>query len=276
MKKPADQSGPSNTRTGAAHHMAHSSTAPLLDEPQDGVKDVALVPASDAPDPVLMFERLAKDPSVDVEKLQRLIDMQKDILRHNAESAFNVAFSKMQAEIPTIVERARTDKTSYAPLEDIIQPIRPILQRHGFSLSFKTEWPEKGTVKVVGILTHDHGHSRTSEFVALADASGSKNAIQAFGSSVSYGRRYTTRDLLCIVTREEDDDAEQAGRKAPSEAPPDGYEAWLATLEGVASEGMKAFSTAWDKSNPVFRQYLARTAPKQLFAIKAKAGKVKA
>src|SRR6185295_6009416 len=51
------------------------------------------------------------------------------------------------------------------------------------------------------------GHERTSEFLADADTSGSKNAIQARGSAVSYGHRYTTKDLLNITTREAADDA---------------------------------------------------------------------
>jgi hypothetical protein len=39
------------------------------------------------------------------------------------------------------------------------------------------------------------------------DSSGSKNAVQAIGSTTSYGRRYAASMLLNIVTRGEDDDA---------------------------------------------------------------------
>ena len=250
-----------------------SVSQPLLDEPVTGVKDVALVPAETGL--VSVIERLAANPDVDVTKLEKIIELQERILRHQSEQAFNVAFSALQSDIPTIIEKASTDKATYAPLEDIIEPVRPVLSRHGFSLSFRTEWPDAKSVKVIGILTHREGHSRQSEFLSAADTSGSKNPIQALASAVSYGKRYTTKDLLCIVTRGEDDDAEKAGQK-PTEPAPDGYEPWLATLDGVASEGMASFSTAWNKSNPAFRQFLARTAPKHLDAIKAKAAKVKA
>lgn len=177
--------------------------------------DATTLPTQTA-DPVMsMIERLAANPDVDVNKLQRLIDMQKDVMAVNAKAAFNAAFARMQAEIPTVVERGKTDRTPYATLEDIIEAVRPVLHRHGFSLSHRTEWPDKGTVKVIGILTHEQGFSRESEFLSAADASGSKNAIQALGSSVSYGRRYTVKDLLNIATRAEDDDGKKGGKPVP-------------------------------------------------------------
>src|SRR5262245_22092844 len=153
----------------------------------------------------LVIERLAVNPDVDVVKLEKIIELQERILRYQAEAEFNAAFSRMQPNIPTIIEKAKTDKGTYAPLEDIIEKVRPVLAAHGFSLGFQTEWPDKQTVKVIGILTRGT-HARRSEFQAGADQSGSKNAIQALASSVSYGKRYTTKDLLCIVTRGEDDD----------------------------------------------------------------------
>jgi len=42
------------------------------------------------------------------------------------------------------------------------------------------------------------------------DNSGSKNAVQAVGSSVSYGKRYVMAALLNITTRGEDDDGNAA------------------------------------------------------------------
>jgi hypothetical protein len=243
--------------------------------PQTGVKDVALVPT--APDGGLasVIERLAANPQVDVAKLEKIIELQERILRHQAEQAFNVAFSALQSDIPTIIEKASTDKATYAPLEDIIEPVRPVLSRHGFSLSFRTEWPTDKSVKVIGILTHREGHARQSEFLSAADQSGSKNPIQALASAVSYGKRYTCKDLLCIVTRGEDDDAEKAVPKKAPEAP-EGYDAWLAILEGVADSGMPAFSDAWNESQPSYRKHLASTDPKRLAAIKTCAIRVKA
>lgn len=248
-----------------------------MDESSDAaVRDMALVPADTPPDGLAgVIERLAANPSVDVVKLEKIIELQERILRHNAESAFNVAFSRMQPHIPTIIERASTDKTSYAPLEDIIEQIRPVLAAHGFSLGFRTEWPDPKTVKVIGVLTHDQGHSRTSEFLSAADQTGSKNAIQALGSAVSYGKRYTTKDLLCIVTRSEDDDAQTAEPPKRTEKPaPAGYDKWLEKLQGVSMQSLTAFETMWsDAATKAHREHLMNTAPKLLASIKNAAAK---
>ena len=185
----------------------------------------------------VMIERLAANPNVDVDKLERIIAMQERIIRYQAEADFNAAFATMQQEIPVIVERhwGDGDKWSFAPLEDIIEPLRPILAKHGFSLSHQSQFAEK-TVKVIGILTHKSGHSRQSEFQSAADQSGSKNAIQALGSSVAYGKRYTTKDLLCIVTRGEDDNGETSEKNKQPEAPT-GYDDWFDDMAAATDNG---------------------------------------
>jgi glutamate synthase domain-containing protein 1 len=48
-----------------------------------------------------------------------------------------------------------------------------------------------------------------------ADMSGSKNAVQAVGSSISYGKRYTAQALLNLTSRGSDDDAKGAGGDGP-------------------------------------------------------------
>lgn len=235
--------------------MSPAAVQPVLDVALEPKRETAELAQTD---PVLaMIERLAVNQNFDVEKLQRLIDMQKDIAAVNARSAFNIAFAKMQAELPTVMESGKTDKGTYATLEDIVEAVRPVLSAHGFSLSHRTEWPDKSTVKVIGILTHADGHARESEFMAAADTSGSKNAIQALASSVSYGRRYTTKDLLNIVTRFEDDDGEKSDAKRP--AAPNGYDQWLTDMQSLVDGGCDwpTLEKAWDDSKEIFRKHIS-------------------
>lgn len=231
-----------------------------------------MVPAPAGGEVTLMFERLARDPNVDVDKLERLISMQERIMRHNAEAAFNQAFVKLQKDIPAIRESKAGDsgKWHYAPLEDIVNVVRPILSRHGFTLSHKTEFPDPKSVKVIGILTHEQGHARQSEFLSAADPSGSKNAIQALGSSVSYGKRYTVKDLLLIVTSEEDDDGASSERHKVGEAPA-GYEDWQINMESVADEGWPKLSGAFSRSSEEYRNRATRTDGRWWNKVKAKA-----
>lgn len=225
---------------------------------------------------VSVIERLASNPDVNVDKLEKIIDLQTRILDREAEQAFNQAFAAMQADIPVVVERGLADRGSnggrysYARFEDVMETIRPVLHRHGFGVSHKTEHLD-GKVRVVGYLTHSAGHSRTSEFVAKADSGGGKNEVQALGSSTAYGRRYTTYDLLGLATRAQDDDG-----RATSEVPsPDGFDAWIADLEAVADEGMAAFSKSWNQSREDFRNFAAKHRLSELKSIKAKAQGVK-
>lgn len=224
----------------------------------EAIKDVALVTRDPQTQMLDMMERLASNKDVDVVKLQALIDMQKDILAVNARAAFNAAKASLLAELPTIIEKAKGDKDiTYAPLEDIIEAVRPILSKHGFALSHRTEWPDPKTVKVVGVLTHRDGHCEESEFQAAADQTGSKNAIQALGSSVSYGRRYTTNDLLCIVTRKQDDN----GAKSEIATAPEGYGDWVDDMDALVIGGctLPELERAWKESKDDFRRYMAKT-----------------
>ena len=90
----------------------------------------------------------------------------------------------------------------------MISAVRPHLSSHGFSLSFRTV-NEPGTIRIIGVLGHRDGHTEQTDIVLPADAGASKNAVQAWGSSISYGKRYVALTLLGIATKDDDD-----GRKA--------------------------------------------------------------
>ena len=235
------------------------------------VESTAVVPAAPRAQPVtavggmaLMMERLAVSPHVDVQKLERLIAMQERILAHDAKAQFDAAFAKMQAEIPEISERGEIhDKggnvvNKYARNEDIQKALRPILKKHGFALRFRTEWPDGSTVKVTGILAHRRGHAEESIFLSSSDRTGYKNDIQALGSAVSYGHRYTTKDLLNITSRGEDDDGARTSKSAAdAPAKPAGYDDWVIDMESAADEpdARKKLAAAWNASKKEYRQY---------------------
>lgn len=174
-----------------------------------------------------IIERAARDPSVDIEKLQRLMDMQERIMVRNAKSAYAAALSAMQPELPVISRKGKIEvrkkdsqgdrtgavqqSTPYALWEDINEGIRPILAKHGFALSFRVGTAQDGKITVTGILSHRDGHSEETTITLQHDSTGSKNAVQAVGSSVSYGKRYTAGALLNFTSRGEDDDGKAAG-----------------------------------------------------------------
>lgn len=232
------------------------------------------------PSAVGMFERLARDASVPVEKLEKLIELQERIMRHQAKAEFDAAFAQMQGDIPIITERGEILvegklRSKYARNEDIQEVLRPILKEYGFALRFRNEVADNGKQKIVGILSHRGGHSEQDEFVCQPDKSGSKSDIQAMASTRSYGQRYCTIALVNIATRGEDDDGKAAARlEKPTAPPPAGYDNWLNDLTAVADNGFSAFETAWADSKMEYRNQLIKDDPKALARIKTKARQV--
>lgn len=167
---------------------------------------VPSVPASESAQFLAVVERAAMNPDVDIDKMERLLDMQERVLNRNAEQAFNAALAQMQSELPTVAETAKGHNTKYAPLERINEAVRPILQRHGFAITFRTKQGQAG-IEVSAVLSHREGHHEETSLILPADNSGSKNAVQAIGSTISYGKRYALCALLNISTGDDTDGA---------------------------------------------------------------------
>jgi hypothetical protein len=115
-------------------------------------------------------------------------------------------FAQMQPELPAVEKKgiAHNDK-KYAKYEDVVEAVRPHLGKFGFGFSHKVNQTD-AKIEVTCTLTHRSGYSESTQFVAAPDASGSKNAVQAVGSTISYGKRYTLLALLGIATEDEDTD----------------------------------------------------------------------
>lgn len=152
-----------------------------------------------------VIERAASNPDVDLDKLERLLEMRERVEAQQALKAFAAAFPDLQSSIPEIDEKGSIDlgrgkPIPYAKWEDINRVIKPILADHGFGLSFRTNNIDN-KVTVTAILRHVMGHSEETSLTLHADTSGNKNPVHGIGSSTSYGMRYTARALLNINSR---------------------------------------------------------------------------
>lgn len=178
-------------------------------EPQQSTEVVA--PQSEAISILQVIDRAASNPAFDPDKMDRLLQMQERIMDRQARAAYAAALADMQPDLPVIAEKGKGhNNKAYALWEDINERIRPVLSRHGFALSFRTgQGPN--TISVTAVLTHREGHFEETTMHLPSDNSGSKNPVQAVGSSTSYGKRYTALALLNITTGGEDDDGHKAG-----------------------------------------------------------------
>lgn len=168
-----------------------------------------------------MFMSMAMNPECDVDKLEKLMALYERDEARKSKVAFSKDFAEMQSELPTVAKNKTVSFkkdgngnpiTAYkhATLEDIVDVVRPVLQTFGFAASFSVNTIDK--VSVTCTLMHKEGHSIETTITLASDQSGGKNGVQAIGSSVSYGKRYTLASLLNIATRD-DDDAQAAEQK---------------------------------------------------------------
>lgn len=191
-----------------------------------------VAPISEASAILAVIERAARDQSVDLDKMERLMQMHERIRDRGAKEAFDAALAIMQPQLPQvdrngrIVVLSKADRdagrldakpqqsTPYALWEDINTAIGPHLAAHGFALSFRTGSSPDGKITVTGVLSHKDGHREETTITLQHDSTGSKNSVQAVGSSISYGKRYTAGLLLNITSRapgDADDDGKAAG-----------------------------------------------------------------
>jgi hypothetical protein len=164
-----------------------------------------------------IIERAALNPDVDAAKMDQLFALQEKILSRNARTEYFRALAMMAGAMPAIEEKGKGhNSTKYAKWEDIQAAITPVLGQYGFALSFRTKVEDKA-IRITAILAHREGHTEENELLLPADNSGSKNAVQAVGSSITYGFRYTACALLNIQTGITDDDGKAAGGDATDE-----------------------------------------------------------
>lgn len=215
-----------------------------------------------------MIERLACNPSVDADKLAKILDVQERLLDRNARIAFDHALGQAQAKLPVITRDGRIivkekdakgerngkiiQDTPYAKWEKIMPIVGPILHRNGLGLTHRISTAPDGRVRVTAVLK-GWGHTDDSCYFDLsADTTGSKNNAQGWASSVSYAKRHTACAVLNIVTRNEDDDAQSSGRLIVVGDP----------LLPADLERLIEFAAAVECPEPHLLKHLNRTKPK--------------
>ncbi len=159
---------------------------------------------------------LARDPACDVEKLRALIAMQREVMAEQARIAFDAAMADAQAEMVPVLRSATNahTKSRYARLEDIDTAIRPLITRHGFSLTFDNPDQTVDGIVVTCAVAHRDGHVRSYKIAGARDDKGAqgnanKTPIQAIGSTISYLRRYLTCMIFNVALTNDDTDGNE-------------------------------------------------------------------
>ena len=163
--------------------------------------------------PMQMLQ-IAVEQGADLDRLEKLMDMQERWEANEARKAFVVAKAAFKAEAPKLSKNKHVSfntakgDTDYdhATLDHIADELNPVLSKHGLSYSWETDQIDGGIIRVTCVLTHVQGHAERVPLQSGADQSGGKNNIQAIGSTVSYLQRYTLLAATGMATADMDTD----------------------------------------------------------------------
>ncbi|SRR5258706_13687932 len=171
--------------------------------------------------PMSMLQ-IALQKGASIEQMTQLLDLQDRWEKTEARKAYVVAMGKFKADAPRIVKDKAVSfgagKTSYkhATLDNASEQIGAALAKHGISHRWNVEQKENGVISVTCILTHVLGHSEQVSMSAQPDTSGSKNSIQAIGSTTSYLQRYTLFAATGLAPKDADTDGAEPHTLAES------------------------------------------------------------
>lgn len=154
--------------------------------------------------------------------LERLMDLYERVEDKKAEKAFATAFNTLQSEMPIVnATKAVPDKNGnvkfrFAPYEEIMATVRPLLLKHGFTVTFSQDFKE-GRIIQSCTLMHLSGHSRTNSFAArIGNGPPGASETQADGAASTYAKRFALCNALNILS-EFDTDAMKGDVRAEGE-----------------------------------------------------------
>lgn len=160
---------------------------------------------------VQMIDRAARDPLVNVDKMERLFALRDTMERDRRMVAYKQAMQRVHGAMPRIGQNGRisynaTSQIKYSLLEDIDTALRPLLEQEGLAISWDTMQPlEPGNIRVVGECSHIDGHSERKYIEFPPDKSGGKQPIQMHASAIKYGRRHLTKMFFNVMEGDEPD-----------------------------------------------------------------------
>ena len=190
---------PDSTKQEAAMSEAAKQVVTIEHEPT----------RSNAITPMEMLDR-AVSSGAGIDTLTKLMDLQERWEKNQARKMFDEAIADAKAEIAPVVRNATGHNSKkYADFAAIARAVDPVITKHGLSYRFRTQQTDR--IHVTCVLSHKAGHSEETTLAGPPDASGSKNAIQAIGSTLTYLQRYSLTQALGLAATDDDDGVTSTG-----------------------------------------------------------------
>lgn len=200
-----------------------TATSPTVASEAEG-EDSPTIPGSPSaistgiiPSTLSLIERIARDPTIDIDRLERMLAFQERLMARQAEIDFNEAMNRCQEEIQPVARETENKVTNsfYAKLEAVDAAIRPIYLKYGFSLSDDTVAPlVPGNIRVECRVARG-GHVERFYREAPPDTLGpkgspTKTTLHGGASTETFLRRYLRCGVFNVVFRDMDNDGNGA------------------------------------------------------------------
>lgn len=165
-----------------------------------------------SPTPMSIIQ-MAVAKGADISQLEKLMALQERYEDRQAKKAYDAALAQFKAKNVKIVKDSKVDYQNskrqrvfykYAGLDQVLEQTTPSLSEVGLNLSFRID-NQTNSITVTAVLAHELGHSESTSVNAGADTSGSKNSLQAIGSTITYLQRYTALSILGLTAGTDDD-----------------------------------------------------------------------
>lgn len=158
--------------------------------------------------------QLAISKDIDLNKLEKLIEMKNREEERACKKDFDFHFSEMQKDYTPATKTGEVlnkegSKILYkfCSLEDILKVYSPVIAKHGFSFRWKETMKDDKT-KVVSCIVSGYGHEESTPVeIPIEPGNSFTNSIQQRGVSTSYGKRYSFINAFGVIIEDEDNDA---------------------------------------------------------------------
>lgn len=190
--------------------------------------------------------RAMSDPSVDMDKLERLCALMEKAAERDKEAAFNAAMSAAQRGMEPIAKDAdnRQTRSKYASYAALDRALRPIYTEAGFAISYNTEEGAPADhIRLVAFCSHAAGFTRKYTLDMPNDGKGAKGGdvmtkTHATGAATTYGQRYLLKMIFNVAIGENDTDGNTV---APSDLITEAQIAELRALLKATDTDEKSF-----------------------------------
>jgi hypothetical protein len=149
--------------------------------------------------------------------VKTLCELKEREEKRRGEQEFAAAFAKLQTETPKIAaQKAVPDNSGnvrykFAPYEDIMRAVRPLLSKYGFAVTYDQDIAD-GRVIVTCTLLHTGGHSRSNKFACRIGSGPPKaSEAQGDGAATTYAKRFALCAALGITIETDDSDGRNEG-----------------------------------------------------------------